>query len=168
MIAGLCAIGFFCIGLSIYLIIRYIDENILLWLNKEEVKKEMKLRQFAEMLDGKEYGYPQFAKEEIQIAKENGFVIVYGVSYDLMEFEGAIYDEGSCFNGGKIYICETGCVDYGNARTKCIEAKWCNTDEYGNVIKWTYKTDIPHETFMIYENGEKYCQGIVFEINALS
>ena len=131
----------------------------------------MKLRQFAEMLDGKEYGYPQFAKEEIQIAKENGFVIVYGASDDLMEFEGAIYDEGGCFNGGKIYVCETGCVDYGNAKTKCIEAIWCNkdtTDENGNVITWSYKTDIPHETFMIYENGEKYCQGIVFEINALS
>lgn len=35
----------------------------------------MKLRRFAEMLNGKEHGYPQFTQGEIQIAKENVFVI---------------------------------------------------------------------------------------------
>ena len=130
----------------------------------------MELKQFAEMLNGKEYGYPQFTQEEIQIAKDNGFVIVYGASDDLMEFEGTIYDERGCFDGGKVYVCETGCVEYGNSETKCIEAVWCSkdtTDENGNVIIWTYKTDIPHETFMIYEDSKSYCRGIVFEIDAL-
>ena len=75
----------------------------------------MDLKQFAEMLNGKEYGYPQFTQEEIQIAKDNGFVIVYGASDYLMEFEGTIYDERGCFDGGKVYVCETGCVEYGNA-----------------------------------------------------
>lgn len=126
------------------------------------------LKDFAERITGKEYGYPQFTKEEIQFAKDNGIVVVYGASDDLMEFEGAIYDEAGCFDGGKVYVCETGCVDYGNAGTKCIEALWCDknaTDENGNVIPWTYKTDIPHETFMIYEDEEPYCRGIVFSIN---
>ena len=35
----------------------------------------MNLRDFTQMLDGREYDYPQFTKEEIAIAKENGFVI---------------------------------------------------------------------------------------------
>ena len=128
----------------------------------------MTLKEFAASLNNREYGYPQFTKEEIQTAKDNGFVIVYGASDDLIEFDGALYDEAGCFDGGKVYLCETGTVDYGTAETKCIEAVWCDTertDENGNVITWTYKTDIPHETFMIYEDGEPYCEAIVFRIN---
>lgn len=127
----------------------------------------MELKEFAKMIDGRQYSFPQFTKEELQIAKDNGIVIVYGASDDLIEFEGAIYDEAGCFNGGEVYICETGCVEYGNADTKCIEAVWCNkdeTDENGNVITWTYKTDIPHEKFMIYEDDEPYCRGFVFKV----
>lgn len=128
----------------------------------------MTVRGYAEMLNGREYGYPQFTKEEIEIAKQNGFVIVYGASDDLMEFEGSIRDEGGCFDGGIVYFCETGVVDDGSAETKCIEAVWCDkerTDEAGNVIAWTYKTDIPHETFMIYDDGEPYCKAIVFRVD---
>ena len=32
----------------------------------------MTLKEFAKKLDGHEYGHPQFTKEEIAIAKENG------------------------------------------------------------------------------------------------
>ena len=46
----------------------------------------------------------------------------------------------------------------------CIKALWCKEDD----ITWTYKTDIPHETFMIYEDDEAYCRGIVFLINDLN
>ena len=65
----------------------------------------MTLKEFAENLNGTEYnGYPIFSKEDIGIAKENGFVIVTGASDDLMEFEGAVEDEAGCFDGGKVYI----------------------------------------------------------------
>ena len=33
----------------------------------------MEIKDFAKMIDGKQYGYPQFSKEELQIAKDNGF-----------------------------------------------------------------------------------------------
>ncbi len=50
----------------------------------------------------------------------------------------------------------------------CITAIWDgDTDENGQLITWTYKTDIPHETYMIYEDGEPYCRGIVFSIENL-
>ena len=39
--------------------------------------------------------------------------------------------------------------------------------EEGDLITWCYKTDIPHETFMIYDDGEPYCRGIVFSIEDL-
>ena len=62
----------------------------------------MDIKEFVKSISGKEYGYPQFTKEEISTARENGFVIVYGCSDDLMEFRGAIDDEGGCFDGGKV------------------------------------------------------------------
>lgn len=128
----------------------------------------MELNEFAKMIDGKQYGYPQFTKEELQIAKDNGFVIVCGASDDLMEFYGAITDEGGCYDGGTVWFNKDGVID-AQAVTgdRCIEALWCDADakdENGNVITWTYKTDIPHGTFMIYEDDEVYCRGIVFKL----
>lgn len=121
------------------------------------------IKEFAKSLDGKQYEYPQFTKEEIQIAKDNGFVIVYGASDDLMEFDGAIYAEVGCFNGGKVYFDKTGACDEEFENSKCIEALWCKSE-----VAWIYKTDIPHETFMIYEDGEPYCEAIVFNIENVS
>lgn len=129
----------------------------------------MDIKEFSKMIDGKEYGYPQFTKEEIQIAKDNGFVIVYGASDDLMEFCGAIEDEGGCFDGGEVFFDRDGVAyDEDDKKPNVIEALWCDDDtiaEDSTIITWTYKTDIPHETFMIYEEGEKYCRGIVFSVD---
>lgn len=132
----------------------------------------MDIKEFAKSISGKEYGYPQFTKEEIETAKENGFVIVYGASDDLMEFEGAIRDEGGCFDGGRVYFNKTEvCQDESDRSafdnySNLINAVWDgDTDENGKLITWTYETEIPHETFMIYEGGEPYCRGIVFSID---
>ncbi len=126
--------------------------------------KSMDIKEFVKMLDNREYGFPQFTKEELQIAKENGFVIVYGASDDLMEFSGAITDEGDCFDGGVVWFNKERVTD-GPITTaeRCIEALWCKEDD----ITWTYKTDIPHETFIIYEDGEAYCRGIVFSLESM-
>lgn len=125
----------------------------------------MTLKEFAEKLDGTEYnGYPIFSKEDIEIAKENGFVIVTWASDDLMEFEGAIEDEAGCFDGGRVYISRNRVEE---KKTKnVIEALWCQAeDENGVVIPWAYKTKIPHETFLVMDAGEVYCRGIVFDVN---
>ena len=118
----------------------------------------MTLKEFSERLNGTEYnGYPIFSKEDIKIAKENGFVIVTGASDDLMELEGAI-------EGGKVYISKMG-VEEKNTKNM-IEALWCQTkDENGVVIPWACETKIPHETFLVMDAGEVYCMGIVFDAN---
>lgn len=59
----------------------------------------MDLQKFAAMLTDRQYNYPQFSTEEIKLAEENGFVIVYGISDDLVELDGAIYDEGIALKG---------------------------------------------------------------------
>ena len=127
----------------------------------------MDIKEFAKSISGKEYGYPQFTKEEIETAKENGFVIVYGCSDDLMEFEGAIQDEGDCYLGGELYFNKSGIAKGGmRLPSSKINAVWDrDEDEKGNMITWTYETEIPHETFMNYEGGEPYCRGIVFSID---
>ncbi len=134
-----------------------------------EGAEDMTLKEFAQMLDGREYGYPQFTSEEIQIAKENGFVVVCGASDDLMEFEGAIRDEGGCFEGGEVFFNKTGVAfpedDERPDDCSQITALWCaEKDENGTPATWAYQTDIPHETFKIWEDGELYCIGIVFSI----
>lgn len=127
------------------------------------------IKEFAKSISGKEYGFPQFTAEEIETAKENGFVIVYGASDDLMEFEGAIRDEGGCFDGGKVYFNRNEVCQDSEKKNypNWIEALWCNDrirDENGALITWAYRTEIPHEMFMIYEKGEPFCRGIVFSI----
>ena len=75
-------------------------------------------------------------------------------------------------NSLKVYFDKTGAIlDEEFENSKCIEAFWCNDeirDELGEIITWTYETDIPHETFMIYEDGDSYCRGIVFSINDIN
>lgn len=131
----------------------------------------MDIKEFAESISGREYGYPQFTKKEIETAKENGFVIVYGASDDLMEFDGAIYEEIGCYDGGTAWVKGERVSDAPIVvGEKTIKAIWCGgeTDDCGNEITWTYETEIPHETFMIYEGEEPYCKGIVFNIKEVN
>lgn len=107
----------------------------------------MTIYEFAQRLSGRQYGSEISSIEESE-AKELGFVVVFGYSDDNAEFRGAIDDEIGCFDGGRVY--EDG--------DKYIDSVWCKGD-----FDWTYKTNIPHATFDIYDDAEKYCRGIVFE-----
>ncbi len=128
----------------------------------------MILKELAGILDGREMGEETNDRDE-KYAKDNGAVIVFGASDDLMELRGALNDECDCYEGRMIYLnligeieCECDSMDcpYFAAikdEASGIEARW---DSEG--YSWTYETNIPHETFEIMENGEKYCRGIVF------
>lgn len=124
--------------------------------------------------------YPlKISKELIAAAKEEGLVIVYGASDDLMEFEGAIHDEAGAYEGVKVLIDEKGILpaweqlmddsptkdevrDYfmREFQSSEIEAKW---DSEG--YSFIYITSIPHATFDVMEDGEKYCRGICFSLS---
>ncbi len=45
---------------------------------------------------------------------------------------------------------------------KIIEALWAPESDPG--YSWVYKTDIPHESFEVVEDGEPYCRRIVFSL----
>ena len=124
------------------------------------------LKEFAERLtkgnDGRRIE-PELIKE----AKEKGIVVVYGYSDDNLEFDGAIYDEAGCYDGGTAYLdgdkvfeeCECDYCKKNNPKEKhkSITANWCKGE-----WTWSYDTDIPHETFEMIDDGEKFCLGIVF------
>lgn len=151
-------------------------ENGLEWIAKqypENLKMEVenvgmcgnyeKVREIAEKLNGIAYG--ENVGEIEAEAREHGIVIVMGASDDLMEFSGAIEDEAGCFEGGEVFFDRDGVSQDDTERDNVIEAVWCdgmNAD--GIPATWTYKTEIPHETFDVWEDGELYCVGIAFSI----
>jgi len=136
----------------------------------------MNIKEFTQMLDGREYG-AEITQEEEALAKALGFVVVFGYSDDNAEFRGAINDEVGCYNGGLIHVTREGllqmppCDEYTGGggcpyfntalgRAAVISAKWSDKDG----VPWSYETEIPHEVFNIYEDGELYCEGIVFNL----
>lgn len=130
----------------------------------------MDIKEFAMLLTGREYGNEITPAEELK-AEELGFVVVFGYSDDGIEFRGAIDDEAGCYNGGEIFLdsegifeeCECDCKHskLAKEKAKVIKAIW------GKEYPWEYGTTIPHAEFEIFEDGEKYCRGIVFDIKDL-
>lgn len=139
----------------------------------------MDAKSLAQQLNGMEY--PVRISEDIaRRAAASGLVIVYGASDDLMEFEGAIYDEVGACDGCTVEVDGDGLITpyedidkddkeavkkclfrEGEGKGKKIDALWCAEEGYS----FTYRTEIPHETFEVVEDGEKYCRGIVFRLS---
>lgn len=95
----------------------------------------MDKKQFAEMLNGRQYG-EEITKEEATQACENGLVVVFGYSDD--------------------------CCYYKEKKDSAIKI-YGECGEHG----WEFQTEIPHETFEIFEDEELFCTGIVFSVNEL-
>ncbi len=132
----------------------------------------MTVKELARLLDGRRYGYV-ITNDEQAVAKAANLVIAYGYSDDLLEFEGAICDEVGAYEGGTAYvkngflIAAPHCGDESNqcklyqeflSTAHKITAVWRG----GAGPCWTIQTDIPHETFKIYEDREVVSVGIVF------
>lgn len=131
----------------------------------------------AAKLHGLEYPL-HIPKEVTAEAKAAGIVIVYGASDDLMEFDGAFRDEVGAEDGTTAKVDAKGVLpswesasededaaaDYmqRKPKTRDIQALWSPSEPEG--ASWAYKTDIPHVTFDVMEDGEIYCRGIVFAL----
>ena len=135
----------------------------------------MTSKELATLLDGNQYGN-EITKEQEALAADNGLVVVFGYSDDAAELCGGIDDEVGAFDGTTFHVTRDGvlqapdcgcddCKYFEVAKRDAAEIKavWHDT---GNPC-WTYETDIPHEIFQIYEDGELFCVGIVFSLNDL-
>jgi hypothetical protein len=113
----------------------------------------------AAKLNGNEYR-SEGSSELWATMKSAGLVAVFGASDDLMEFNGAIYDEIGAYDGGVAYVNAKGRASeeeiYGGSAK--ITAIW------GGSPVWRIETSIPHAAFTITEDGEPFCRGIVFAL----
>lgn len=143
--------------------------------------KPMTKEQLAALLNGREYR-DEITRKEAEQAKKDGLLVIYGASDDLAEFDGLFRDETGCSYGRKIRFGLEGPLeewddyeekDKADARewftkeadTKfVVEALWCKEEPYS----WTFKTDLPHATFDILEDGNKFCRGIVIDSKDLT
>lgn len=121
----------------------------------------MTAKQLAEKMNGREYPN-EITPEEEKEAYCNRLVAVYGYSDDCVEFVGYIDDEVGAFGGKTLYVTQDGIVDYDENEGNAITALWDASTAEGERAAWVIDTDIPHETFKIYEDGELFCIGIVF------
>lgn len=138
----------------------------------------MSKEQLAALLNGREYGN-EITDDEAKAAKAAGLAVVFGYSDDNAELRGAINDEIGRYGGNEFVVNRRGVVmmptedetevlERFNVLKQAIgggekiKAKW-GCEGYS----WTYETAIPHATFDIMEDGEKFCRGIVFSINDL-
>lgn len=124
-----------------------------------------KLKDFADLfLNGKEYPL-DIPEETERLAKEKGIVIIFGYSDDLVELRGAVDDEVGAFDGGTVYIKDGEVLEEEPADMEgvCrIKALWCPDGNDG--FSWRYQTDLPHADFVVLEEGEPYCLGIVVDV----
>lgn len=136
----------------------------------------MTSKELAAQLDGKQYDN-EITKEQEALAADNGLVVVFGYSDDVVILCGAIDDEVGAYDGTTFHVTRDGvlitpdcdcdeCEYFKIAKRAASEIKavWNDT---GSPC-WTFKTDIPHETFQVYEDGELFCVGIVFSLYDLS
>lgn len=133
----------------------------------------MTKEELAKMLDGMKYSFHIITEKAKTLMAGTDLVVVIGASDDLMEFRGAINDEVGCWKGGVVYLDGYGLIENDCDDHECpyflklckkasfVHALWC----YEPGISWTYKTDIPHATFNIMEDGDIYCRGIVFNLS---
>lgn len=123
----------------------------------------MTLKEFSEKINGRQY-LNELTDEDIEIAKENDFLIIYGYSDDNVEVDGVFRDEFGAWNGTTIYyrpsdkvVYQSETPDINDVEISCL---WCAKD---SEFTWSFKTSIPHETFKIYDESEKFCLGIVID-----
>ena len=136
----------------------------------------MTAKELETALTGRKVGM-EITSVEFDRAADAGLVVVFGYSDDNVEFRGAIDEEVGAWNGTTIHVTPDGlleppaCSDdvedctcpyfaAAKKRAKIINALW--HDKGGPC--WTFETDMPHETFTVMEDGEPFCEGIVFSM----
>lgn len=136
-------------------------------MTNENTAAPITAKEAAAQLDGNQYRQ-EGSRELFKRMKAAGLVAIFGASDDLMEIHGAVNDE----TGGEAWFTPEGMLENDCDNDRCphflklkkqaasVEALWCKEPPFS----FTYKTDIPHETFIIMEDDEPYCRGIVFAL----
>jgi hypothetical protein len=142
----------------------------------------MNAKQFAELIDGQEYPF-RMSKEQCQIAKENGLIVAFGASDDLLELRGVIDDEFGAWGGTKVYFVKgqikeldeiEGDLYYQTEKPfdklRSVLLEWCPKSlPKASWLATVGGSVLPGDdiaNFDILEDGEIFCRGVVFKLNA--
>lgn len=134
----------------------------------------MKANELARRLSGIDLG--DIGTEIDREAAKAGLVVVYGAGRDMVTFIGAIGGEADVPEGGVIHLDADGLLPdvdavsendlpayYDRKRMSyLIDAEWEQ-----NGFKWSFTTTIPHHRFIVMNEGERYCRGIVFDFASI-
>jgi hypothetical protein len=147
------------------------------------------LKEFAAMLDGREYG-SEISEQEIEQAGCLGYLVVYGYSDDNVELRGVVDEEIGAWDG-KIFKFDRRGVqpswnDESEQRDKeqaraffsrenipafRINAEWCPERQEYHDLSWLITLEdysdigIKWEPFTIFEDGEPFCRGFVADLS---
>lgn len=133
----------------------------------------MTKEEFAKRFDGSDYPF-RLSRDDRSAMKDLGLVVVFGASDDLMEFDGAIYDEVAA--PGQAYIADDDLVQEPDCDCDAAEKLHQMQKSSGYMIEchqnhesapdvyWSYLTTIPHATFRIMEDGDVNCNAIIFSL----
>ena len=148
----------------------------------------MNKEEFAKLLNGREYGM-EITKDEERIAKESGLIVIFGYSDDNVELRGTLRDEIMAFEGACFVIAKAGDKVVVSQNPKFyreiddLEAIDLEPEIYALNNKnkfeavstpselncsWLIKTEVPHATFDIFEDGELFCRGVVIDVADLA
>ncbi len=134
----------------------------------ETITKE----ELATLLNGNEIG-DEITNEQLVLATNSNLVVAYGASDDILVLCGSIEDEFY----STAYIDSNGKIinnDCHNQDCPCF-IKRRNAgkkvdgifDPKDSDLSWVITTEIPHSKFIIMEDGEPFCEGLVFSLNDL-
>lgn len=128
----------------------------------------MKIEEFAAQINNREFPF-RLSQQERETAKRNEYIVVYNEE-DYMVFDGYIRDKFGCCEGGIAYLAKDGLLlnthvkkDVEFTDCRIIKVLW----KGGSGYLWVYETMIPHVTFDIYKEGQKYCNAIIFDKKSL-
>lgn len=136
------------------------------------------LDDLVQLIGDLEYG-DDIPGTALEFAQEIGAAIIYGYSDDGILVEGVTEDQADAYGGTTVWVDKEGFLPLNSNLTLTDEGaetldecrKLVNRfdrsvkveaiEEQGNYY-WQYKTDWPHKTFEIMEDGKPWCKGIVF------
>jgi hypothetical protein len=148
-----------------------------------ELLKDLKAKQLARFLNGREIG-EEISKEEEAAAKRDNLVVVFGYSDDGVEFRGAIHDETSAWEGRGIAVFNGNLVDQDSREMdgdkqvfEKYGVKFPSPDFVVKVVwspkdldaSWSITVQgAEGHHFDIFEDGDLYCRGVVFVMPEVS
>ena len=127
------------------------------------------MKKLADELNGRQY-LEEMTRAEVTQAQADGLLVLFGRSDDLVEARGFFDDEiGIC--EGLIRLHARGFLEeHGHCECrfcgyeKLAKALPAITVKQDRDIMWTLTTGVPSESFVVKDDGEDYCRGLV--INA--